>query len=154
MTDTPHLGRFEGREHRLPVRVYYEDTDFTGVVYHAGYLRFLERGRTEFLRTAGIGHAELLVGEAPLAFVVARMEIDFVKPALIDDALTVSTTYETIKGPRIFISQAVQRAGEVLTKALVTIACIGLDRRPKKPPRFLIDRLSPYLALRTTSMPP
>ena len=152
--DAPHLGRFEGREHRLPVRVYYEDTDFTGVVYHAGYLRFFERGRSEFLRMAGIGHAELWASDAPLAFVVARMEIDFVKPALIDDALTVVTAYDVIKGPRIFISQAVQRAGEVLARALVTVACIAADRRPRKPPAFLLERLSPYLAPRTEASAP
>ena len=154
MTVAPYAGHFEGREHRLPVRVYYEDTDFTGVVYHAGYLKFFERGRSEFLRMVGVGHADLLASEAPMAFVVTRMEIDFVQPALIDDALTVVTTYESIKGPRIFISQAVHRAGEALTKALVTVACISLDRRPKKPPRFLIDRLSPYLAHGPTSGSP
>lgn len=145
MSEAPHSGALVGREHRLPVRVYYEDTDFTGVVYHAGYLRFLERGRSEFLRLAGIGHAALLDQDAPMAFVVARMEIDFVKPARIDDSLTVTTTYETIKGPRIFIEQAVGRGEEVLTRALVVVACIDLDRKAKRPPPFLLEKLRPYL---------
>ena len=154
MSDAPHLGRFEGREHRLPVRVYYEDTDFTGVVYHAGYLRFFERGRSEFLRMAGVGHAELWASEAPLAFVVTRMEIDFVQPAGIDDALTVTTAYDTIKGPRIFIAQTIRRAGQILTKAAVTVACIGLDRRPRRPPPFLLERLSPFLETRSAIATP
>ena len=145
MSDTPHSGAFIGREHRLPLRVYYEDTDFTGVVYHAGYLRFFERGRSEFLRLAGVGHAALLDQDAPMAFVVVRMEIDFVKPARIDDSLVVSTTYETIKGPRIFIEQAVRRGEELLARALVVVACIGLDRKARKPPAFLIEKLTPYL---------
>ena len=73
----PTSGAFEGREHVLPVRVYYEDTDFTGVVYHASYLRFFERGRTEFLRAAGVEHAALLALPEPCAFAVTRMQIDF-----------------------------------------------------------------------------
>ena len=145
MSDAPHSGAFVGREHRFPLRVYYEDTDFTGVVYHAGYLRFFERGRSEFLRLAGVGHAALLDQAAPMAFVVARMEIDFVKPARIDDSLVVSTTYETIKGPRIFIEQAVRRGEELLARALVVVACISLDRKAIRPPAFLIEQLTPYL---------
>ena len=146
MSQVPHSGAFIGREHRLPVRVYYEDTDFTGVVYHAGYLRFFERGRSEFLRLAGVGHAALLDQDAPMAFVVARTEIDFVKPARIDDSLVVSTTYETIKGPRIFIEQAVRRGEELLARALVVVACIGLDRKAIRPPLSLIEKLTPYLS--------
>ena len=153
MSHLPHSGAFVGREHRLPLRVYYEDTDFTGVVYHAGYLRFLERGRSEFLRLAGIGHAALLDQDAPMAFVVTRMEIDFVKPARIDDSLVVSTTYETIRGPRIFIEQDVRRGDETLTRALVVVACIDLARKARKPPPFLIEKLSPYLAPPATQTP-
>ena len=145
MSELPPSGAFTGREHRYPVRVYYEDTDFTGVVYHAGYLRFFERGRSEFLRLAGVGHAALLDQDAPMAFVVSRMEIDFVKPARIDDSLVVSTTYETIKGPRIFIEQAIRRGEELLARATVVVACIGLDRRARRPPASLIEKLTPYL---------
>src|SRR5271163_3525120 len=73
--------------HRLPVRVYYEDTDFTGVVYHASYLRYFERGRTEFLRAAGVEHAALLALPEPCAFAVTRISVAFRKPARVDDAL-------------------------------------------------------------------
>src|SRR5580698_6646220 len=92
----PPSGVFDGQAHLLPIRVYYEDTDFTGVVYHANYLRYFERGRSEFLRLAGVSHTELRVMDSPMAFVVARMEVDFVKPARIDDALVVRTQYERI----------------------------------------------------------
>lgn len=91
----PTAGWFEGREHRLPVRIYYEDTDFTGVVYHANYVRYFERGRSDFLRLAGVSHSDLLERDDPAAFVVTRLEIDFKKAARIDDALTVHTTYDS-----------------------------------------------------------
>jgi acyl-CoA thioester hydrolase len=98
--DAPTAGRFDGREHILPVRVYYEDTDFTGVVYHANYVRYFERGRSDFLRMVGVGHAELADHDSPTAFVVTRLEIDFKRPARIDDALRVVTTYDEVRGPR------------------------------------------------------
>ena len=146
MTDQPTMGVFEGREHRLPVRVYYEDTDFTGLVYHANYLRFFERGRSDFLRVAGVGHAELLEAQPPLAFVVAEMTVKFLKPARIDDALTVRTRYEAIKGPRLIIEQAITRGDEVLCTAAVVAVCIHLDGRPRRPTAALIDKLRPWLA--------
>lgn len=145
-TDHPTMGRFEGRAHLLPVRVYYEDTDFTGVVYHANYVRYFERGRSDFLRAAGIGHAELLEADPPLAFVVAEMTLKFVKPARIDDALVVRTTYDTAKGVRLMISQTIERDGEVLCRAEVTAACIHLDGRPRKPTPALVAAVRPWLA--------
>ena len=145
MTDQPTMGVFEGREHRLPVRVYYEDTDFTGLVYHANYLRFFERGRSDFLRAAGVGHAELLEAQPPLAFVVAEMTVKFLKPARIDDALTVRTRYEAIKGPRLIIEQAITRGDEVLCTAAVVAVCIHLDGRPRRPTAALFDKLRPWL---------
>ena len=145
MTDLPTHGRFDGRAHLLPVRVYYEDTDFTGVVYHANYARYFERGRSDFLRAVGIGHAELLEGDSPLAFVVSRMELAFVKPARIDDALVVRTLYEAVRGPRLIIRQAIERGGEVLTRAEVEAVCIHLDGRPRRPSRTLVEKVKPWL---------
>jgi acyl-CoA thioester hydrolase len=142
----PTAGRFEGRAHLLPVRVYYEDTDFTGVVYHANYVRYFERGRSDFLRTLGIGHARLLEGETPTAFVIAEMALSFVRPARIDDALTVRTHYDRIRGPRLLISQSIERDGEVLCRAAVTAVCIHLDGRPRRPGPALIAAVSPWLA--------
>ena len=150
----PTAGWFEGREHRLPVRVYYEDTDFTGVVYHANYLKYFERGRSDFLRLAGPGHSALLARDEPLAFVVSRMEIDFLRPARIDDALMVGTAYDAISGARIAIRQRLTRGDEALVTARVQVACIGLDKRPRRPPAVLVQGLQPYLLAQPTGDPP
>ena len=146
MTDHPSAGRFEGREHILPVRVYYEDTDFTGLVYHANYVRYFERGRSDFLRLAGIGHAELLAGETPLAFVITAMDLRFQNAARIDDALIVRTLYETVRGPRLTIRQRIERDGQVLCGAEVQAAVIDLNGRPRRPPPALIAAVTPWLA--------
>ncbi|ATQ41411.1 tol-pal system-associated acyl-CoA thioesterase [Caulobacter mirabilis] len=144
MSDTPTAGRFEGREHILPVRVYYEDTDFTGVVYHANYVRYFERGRSDFLRLAGVSHTELLDRHDPAAFVVTKIDIDFRKPARIDDALQVRTTYDSAKGPRLHITQRITRGEELIAEAKVSAACITMDGRPRKPPPGLVDAIKPY----------
>ena len=146
MTDTPTAGRFEGREHRLPVRVYYEDTDFTGLVYHGNYVRYFERGRSDCLRLMGVGHAELLDGEQPMAFVVSRMGLTFVKPARIDEELVVRTCYDAVKGPRLLISQTITRGEDLLCRAEVEAVCIHLDGRPRRPTPLLRDRIGPWLA--------
>ena len=145
MTDLPTAGRFEGREHILPVRVYYEDTDFTGLVYHANYVRYFERGRSDFLRLAGVGHADLLAGETPLAFVITSMDLRFLKAARIDDALTVRTTYDSLRGPRLTIRQTIERGGEVLCRAEVEAAVIDLNGRPRRAPATLIAAVTPWL---------
>ncbi|MFE9084198.1 tol-pal system-associated acyl-CoA thioesterase [Brevundimonas sp. NPDC003935] len=145
MTDQPTAGRFDGLDHLLPVRVYYEDTDFTGLVYHANYVRYFERGRSDFLRLAGVGHAELLEQDEPLAFVVAELNIRYARPARIDDALVVRTRYEAIKGPRLIIRQTVERDGEALCRADVTAVCIHLDGRPRRPTKRLVALVGPWL---------
>jgi acyl-CoA thioester hydrolase len=143
--DLPNSGRFEGRVHHLPVRIYYEDTDFTGIVYHANYLRFFERGRSDFLRLAGVHHAELAAGEAPMGFAVNKMTLEFQKPARIDDALVVKTAFETMRGPRIFIAQTLWRGEDALVLAQIEVCCISLTGRPRKPPTLLLERLKPFL---------
>ena len=142
----PSSGHLEGREHVLPVRIYYEDTDFTGVVYHANYLRYFERGRSDFLRLAGISHQALLDLPAPAAFTVTKITVEFRRPARVDDALSVRTTYDTVKGPRLFISQRILRGGELIATAQVEAACIGLDGRARRPPPGMADILRPLLA--------
>ena len=97
-----------GAIHRFSVRVYYEDTDFSGVVYHAGYLRFLERGRPEMLRDLGVDQASLFGAEPPLGFAVARMEIDFRRPARMDDLL--AKKQETMKQQFTAMEQAIQNS--------------------------------------------
>ena len=144
--DRPPLGYFDGREHRYPVRVFYEDTDFSGVVYYANYLRFLERGRSSFFRLAGIGHAELLERDPPLAFVIRKINLDYRSSAKIDDVLSVVTTYDTFTGARLRVSQRIERDGEVILTADSEAACIDLDGRPRRAPKAMIEKLRPYLA--------
>ena len=145
-TEAPSAGRFEGREHRLPVRVYYEDTDFTGVVYHASYARFFERGRTDFLRLAGVGHTDLLQLDPPLAFVVVRLAIDFVRPARIDEALEVRTLYKVARGARFEIDQSLWRGEDRIAAAEIHAACIDLTGRPRRLPNDVMSKLSPHLS--------
>src|SRR3954451_12506655 len=93
----PSAGWLVGREHQLPVRIYYEDTDFSGVVYHANYLRYFERGRSDFLRLAGISHTDLGALPEPLVFAVARIDIRYYRPARIDDLIRVVTQPATVR---------------------------------------------------------
>lgn len=141
----PTSGAFDGREHVLPVRVYYEDTDFTGVVYHASYLRFFERGRTEFLRAAGVEHAALLELPEPCAFALTRIAVDFRRAARVDDALEVRTKYHSVRGVRIAAAQRILRAGALISEAEVEVVCIRLDGRPRRPPPELSERLASFL---------
>jgi acyl-CoA thioester hydrolase len=131
--------------HRLPVRVYYEDTDFSGVVYHANYLRFAERGRSEFLHSCGIHHSDLFSRPDPLAFTVVNMNIDFLAPAKIDDRLEVVSAYIFIKGARLHIKQAIMLDHRVLWRADVHVACITAAGRPVRMPRDVSSHLEPHL---------
>lgn len=124
-------GRFEGKVHILPVRVYYEDTDFSGAVYHANYLKFCERARSDCLRLLGIHHSEL---HGTASFVVRRMVCDFLKPALIDNLLEVETRFGEFGGARMELSQTVLRAKERLFEAQVTVVLVDGKGRPKRLP--------------------
>ena len=128
-------GTIVGGQHHQPVRVYYEDTDFSGVVYHASYLRFMERGRTNYLRLLGAGHRELFeqtAREAPgFAFVVRSMSLDYLKPAVMDDVLDVVTAPEEVKGASITLHQKVMRNADLLVEAHVRVAFVsGGKARP------------------------
>ncbi|RUT34657.1 tol-pal system-associated acyl-CoA thioesterase [Arsenicitalea aurantiaca] len=127
-------------EHRFPVRVYFEDTDFSGNVYHAAYLKFCERGRTEWLRSLGMHHSELL--KTGIVFAVRAMTIDFLAPARIDDRLEIATRLETLGGARIGLIQEVRREDAVLTQASVTVVAMRMgDGRPVRIPEVLRSRL-------------
>lgn len=130
-------GALEPGGHRLKARVYYADTDFSGVVYHARYLEFLERGRSDFLRLSGVHHTELMDGKhgERIVWIVRRMEIDFVAPARIDDILTIETRTEKISGARIYMAQTLLRGDDVLVRARVEAAIIGELGRPKRFPK-------------------
>ena len=135
-------GEIRDGRHVMPVRVYYEDTDFSGIVYHANYLRFMERGRSNYLRLLGADQRSLFEEaeqEAPgFAFVVRSMQIEFLKPARMDDVLDVVTTYEEIKGASITLHQRVLRGDELLIEAYVRVAfvCDGRARPIPKPLRI------------------
>jgi acyl-CoA thioester hydrolase len=124
----------------IAVRVYYEDTDFSGVVYHARHLQFFERGRTEALRSCGISHSDLLARAEPLAFAVRRMTIEWIAPARIDDVLTVATTFVEVKGARMAISQTIRRGETPVASAEVEAACMNLEGRPRRLPPEVIAR--------------
>ena len=119
-------------QHHFPLRVYYEDTDFSGVVYHASYLRFLERGRTEFIRACGIDQQKLH-RETGVYFVVRRMEIDWIRPALMDDELIVETAPAKLGGASMVLTQRILRGEDVLTTAEVVVAILK-DGRPTRLP--------------------
>jgi acyl-CoA thioester hydrolase len=122
--------------HRFPVRVYYEDTDFSGLVYHASYLRFIERGRTELLRDLGIHQRALLEGEvgAALFFVVRALNVDFRRPALMDDLLIVETEVTEVAGASIGLAQRILREGDLLVSANVKVAAVENGKARRLPP--------------------
>ena len=128
--------------HRMTVRVYYEDTDFSGIVYHANYLRFMERGRTNYLRLLGADQRALFAAtarEAPgFAFVVRTMQLDFLKPARMDDVLDIVTAPEEVKGASITLHQQCRRGDDLLCEAHVRVAFIsgGRARPIPKPLRI------------------
>jgi acyl-CoA thioester hydrolase len=141
----PESGWLEGTTHHLPVRVYYEDTDFTGVVYHGTYVRYCERGRSEFLRVAGVSHAELM-GEDATAFTVTRMTLEFLKAARIDDALLVSTFLPKATGARLWFDQQIRRGDELIFRAEVEAACIDAAGRARRPPKRLVEIVRPLVS--------
>jgi len=126
---------------RFPVRVYYEDTDAAGVVYYANYLKFMERARTEWLEAGGHPLAAF-EREHGVVFVVHRCEIDYRRPARLNDRLEVTVEVEDVGGSRFIAAQRVERGGEVLTAARVTLACVDTVRwRPVRIPASLLQRL-------------
>ena len=121
--------------HRHEVRVYYEDTDFSGAVYHAAYLHFFERGRTEFLRAEGIHHSEL--AREGIAFAVRSMEIEFLRAAGIDDLLVVDTAVSALSGARLTLDQSIERGDELIARAKVVVVAVK-DGRASRLPRAVV----------------
>ena len=144
MTGTIHSlsGELTEAGHRLVQRVYYEDTDFSGVVYHARYLHFLERGRTDYLRLLGVEQGSLVLegDREGLVFVVHRMEIDFKAPARMDDILTILTSTEKAGGAKMILNQEIRRGDQLLIAARVIIAVINAAGRPRRLPEALAAR--------------
>ena len=135
MTDdaVPTSGCFRNGTHVLPIRVYFEDTDAGGIVYHAGYLRYAERARTEMLRCLGIEHT-LMLAEHRVFFVVREMQVQFHAPARLDDALEVHTRTDSASGARLRLSQTVRSRDAVLVEFALTLACVTREGRPRRWP--------------------
>jgi acyl-CoA thioester hydrolase len=122
--------------HRLPIRVYYEDTDLAGIVYYANYLKFIERARTEWVRGLGLDQGRLKA-EQGIVFAVRRVEADYIRPAVFDDELVVQTSVESMTAARLVLKQDVMRDGEVLFASVVTLVALGPDGRPVRLPDIL-----------------
>jgi acyl-CoA thioester hydrolase len=137
-SDLPYQGRIEGREHRFAVRVYFEDTDFSGVVYHASYLRFMERARSDMLTCAGIVQSDAYAGGEGV-YAVAEISIKYVKPARFDDALLIVSTVEQVRAATCLIHQRVMLNDELLSDATVLAAFLSTEGRPKRQPKPWIE---------------
>ncbi len=137
-------GRIDGNRHTLPIRVYFEDTDFSGFVYHTSYLRWCERGRSDLLRLIGVSHGDLFrpdtsAAVAPCAFVVRRMEVDYLRPASIDEVLEVITECVEAGGASLTLAQQIQRNEKVLCRVTVKVVLVNLDGRPQRVPKAITE---------------
>ena len=141
----PTSGRIVDGQHVLPLRIYYEDTDAQGIVYYANWLRFLERGRTEFLRLLGQEHSALR-DERGVNWVVRRFAIDYLKPARLDETIEVVTSCGELRGASLDMVQHARRGDEILVRAEIVVACMGMNRRPVRLPSTLRVALSQLTA--------
>ncbi len=139
--DTPSTGRIEAGRHLLPVRVYFEDTDLTGIVYHANYLRYMERARTEMLRHAGVDHNAAMAANDGF-WAVHAMNIIWHRPARLDDQLLVVTAVTRVRAAANELSHEVMRGDERLCSATVTAAFLSMDGRPQRQSRLWHDRFT------------
>ena len=139
--DHPTEGRIVGGRHHLPIRVYFEDTDLTGIVYHANYLRYMERARTEMLRHAGVDHpAAMAAGDGYWA--VHAMAITWHRPARLDDRLVVVTTVTKVRAAANELTHAVMRGVDLLCSASVTAAFLAMNGRPQRQSRIWHGRFT------------
>lgn len=138
-------GRFEGKTHVLPIRIYYEDTDLSSVVYHANYLRFMERGRSEFFRAVGISKLAHLHEPEPTAWTLRKVEIEYFRPARVDDLVEVHTKAIALTGARLSAEQTITCAGAMLTRGLVEACMMTLGGKPRRIPQDIRDKLLPFL---------
>lgn len=134
--DVAYQGRIDNGIHRYSLRVYFEDTDAGGVVYHANYLRFMERARTDMLRCAGIEQRQGLEASGPEKgyYVVESLRIDYRRPARLDDVVTVLSTVEKVGAASCVIRQKIVRKEDILTDATVVVAYLGEGGRPRRQP--------------------
>jgi len=127
--------------HKFPIRVYYEDTDLAGIVYYANYMKFIERGRSEWVRELGVDQAAMKRDDG-VVFAVRRVEADYHAPAKYDDELIVTTAVETMTGARLVVRQTVERDDNVLFEAIVTLVAIGESGAPARLPAAFRRKIS------------
>ncbi|MFC6199338.1 YbgC/FadM family acyl-CoA thioesterase [Ponticaulis profundi] len=135
----------EQNQHWRSVRVYYEDTDFTGMVYHANYLKYFERGRSDHLRDAGVSHQDLLNRPDPAAFTIIKVDLDFKNAAQVEDELWIRTRYLGLKGPRILFEQACLRGADVIATANIIAVTIHATGGARKPIPEIVELLKPVI---------
>ena len=145
MSEPAGLGRFEGKVHILPIRVYYEDTDLSGVVYHANYLRYMERGRMEFFRLSGVTKMAMLDDAEPTAWTLRNASLDFHRPARVEDQLEIHTTCPLLTGARMQADQKIYVGGMLLVHGKVEACIMTLSGKPRRIPQAVRDKLLPYL---------
>ena len=144
-TDRAYQGRIHGTAHYFALRVYIEDTDLGGVVYHANYLRFLERARSDMLRAVGIDQRGTIErGEG--VYAVAGLQIDYRKPARLDDELVIVSRLKELRGVCCVIDQRISRGTELIAEATVTAAFITLQGRPKRQPAEWVEKFRRVMA--------
>ncbi|VAV87389.1 Tol-Pal system-associated acyl-CoA thioesterase [hydrothermal vent metagenome] len=139
----PHSGYIKDGEHILPLRVYYEDTDAGGIVYYANYLKYMERGRSDMLRELGIDQGEMLKFKAAgdVKFVVVRSEVDYIKPAVLDDEITVHTRLEKAGRASLNMAQEIHRAGDILARGKIRAAVLNENNKPVRLPENIMAKL-------------
>ena len=143
--EPPGLGRFDGKTHILPIRVYYEDTDLSGVVYHANYLRYMERGRTEFFRLAGVSKMASLDDAEPTAWTLRHASLEFHRPARLEDQLEVRSTCPLLTGARMQAHQKIYCGDTLLVSGKVEACMMTLSGKPRRIPSSVREKLLPYL---------
>ncbi len=145
MPEPQGLGRFEGKTHVLPIRVYYEDTDLSGVVYHANYLRFMERGRTEFFRLVGVTALAALDDAEPTAWTLRNASLEYIRPARLEDQLEVHTGCPHLGKARMLADQKIYAGGTLLVHGRVEACIMTLTGKPRRIPPDVRAKLLPYL---------
>jgi acyl-CoA thioester hydrolase len=144
------LGHFDGKTHILPISIYYEDTDLSGVVYHANYLRYMERGRTEFFRLAGISKMDGLEEDEPTAWAIRSVTIDYHRPARLDDNVTVHTILTGLSGARMRATQRVMCGDVLLVQARIEACITTLTGKARRLPKNVVETLAPFLTTEET----
>jgi acyl-CoA thioester hydrolase len=145
MNEPAAAGRFDGKTHLLPIRIYYEDTDLSGIVYHANYLRYMERGRSEFFRSAGIARLAMLEQPEATAWTLRRVSLEYIRPARLDDLIEVHTRATALSGARMTADQKIYCRGELLTHGRVEACIITLEGRPRRIPPEMREKLQPFV---------